>query len=83
LENIIKDQPYLLAVPESPQQTYLHLIGHRILVKSNMFHKNFDKIIDRLEGTFAQSFLKISYITTCIENQVDLSEDNCSLVALI
>jgi len=48
-----------------------------------MIHKNIDRVLNLLEGSFAQSSLKLAYIELCISNQIELAEDISQLLDLI
>lgn len=66
IEKVEKNQIYLMETPKTPQQQFLHLFAHRHLLKQKMIHKNIDRSLHLLEGSFAQSSLNLSYVTLCI-----------------
>lgn len=72
-----------METPKSPQQQFLHLFGHRHLLTQKMIHKNIDRCLDLLPGTFAQNSLKLAYISLCIENQIEPEGTTSPLLDLI
>lgn len=57
INSLTTNQLPLLEAPQTPQQQFLHLFAHRVLVDKNLFHRCLDKVRPCLPGTFAQSAL--------------------------
>lgn len=62
--------------PDTPQQAFLHLFGHRHLLSKTIFNKNLDQIMCELEGTFSQSALKLNYEAFCIDNHIKITNES-------
>ena len=48
-----------------------------------MIHKNIDRALLYLNGSFAQASLKLAYVTLCVENQIEVAEGLSTLLTLI
>lgn len=72
-----------METPKSPQQQFLHLFAHRHLLNQKMIHKNVDRCLDLLPGSFAQNSLKLAYTVLCVENQIEIQENLSPLLTLI
>jgi hypothetical protein len=73
----------LLEVPHSPQQQFLHLFAHRLLVANNLFHHCLDRVRPCLPGTFAQSALETAVISSFLEHGVDCTGEGSILIRLV
>ena len=72
-----------METPKTIQQQFLHLFGHRHLLKEKMIHKNLDRCLNLLPGSLAQNSLKSAYTVLCIENQIEVEEGMSPLLQLI
>lgn len=66
ISTIEKNQIYLLDAPKTPQQNFLHLFAHRHLLRKKMLHKNIESAVETLPGSFAQTSIKLAYLTLCL-----------------
>ena len=67
----------------NPQQQFLHLFAHRHLLKQSMLHKNLDKCLHFLPGSFSSNSLILAYTALCIDNKLDVPEEGLALYNLI
>ncbi len=83
VQKLETDQLLLMGTPETPQQQFLHLFGHRHLLEKKMIHKNLDHCVNFLPGSSAHNSLKLAYAALCILNEIEVPNSISALPKII